>query len=555
MSKAKTVSMLVLGAVVVFLAGSRYHSRPLPQTPPKAERKVQYWVDPMHPAYKSDKPGIAPDCGMQLEPVYADEGPAPDHARQSSPARTVQISPERQRMFGVRVGQVDKTSGTHLLRTLGRIALDETRVFRLTVPVDGLVRQAGSAVSGSLVRKDELLVTFYNRDFLTAQQTYLYALNTLDRYKDNESEEQLKLTRLQVRSAEENLEFLGMGETQLQEIARTRQIAREIELRSPVAGLVLVRNVFPGLRFDRNTELLRVAQLDRVWVLADVFENEAQYFRPGTIARVTVPQQQRSYQARVTQDLPQFDAATRTLKIRLEVDNPGFVLRPDMFVDVELSLTLPPSLTAPIDAILDSGLRKTVFVAVGEGLFEPRKVETGWRFGDRVQILRGLMEGEQVVTSGTFLVDSESRLKAAAAGVYGEAARDPACGMDVDQARAKAAGRTVEYRGTTYYFCSESCKHNFEKSPANYLKPAQGGAAVETKKAQAAPARLPAKAKDPTCGMEVSTAEAKASGRTSAYGGKTYYFCSDSCKREFDAAPARVLAKSQGEGRPGGGHD
>ena len=558
MSKPKLVVILFVGVVVAFLAGSRYQQRSLPQTPPKAERKILYYVDPMHPAYRSDKPGIAPDCGMQLEPVYADGGPAlPGSANgsKSLPAGAVQISPERQRMVGVRVGQVEKTSGTHLLRTLGRIALDETRVFRVTIPVEGLVRHSGPIVSGSMVRKDELLATFYNRDFLTAQQTYLYALNTMDRYKDNESEDQLKLTRAQMRAAEENLEFLGMGETQLHEIARTRQIAREIQLRSPKAGLVLARNVFAGLRFDRGTELFRIVELDHVWILADVFENEAQYFRPGTTARVTVPHQQRSFHATVSQALPQFDAATRTLKIRLEVDNPGFVLRPDMFVDVELPLTLPPALTVPNDAILDSGLRKTVFVAIGEGLFEPRKVETGWRFDDRVQILKGLMEGERIVTSGTFLVDSESRLKAAAAGVYCEATRDPVCGMEVDQAKAKAAGRKIEHRGTTYYFCSEDCKHKFEKSPENYVTPGKGAAAAEIKKAQAAPAKLPATAKDPSCGMEVKTAEAKAAGRTSEYGGKTYYFCSDSCKREFDEAPARVLersARARGESVPGG---
>ena len=473
MSKAKTVAFLVVGVVVSFLAGSLYHQQALSKTPPQAERKILYYVDPMHPAYKSDKPGIAPDCGMQLEPVYADGGPAlpgSADASKSLPAGTVQISPEKQQLVGVRVSRVEKTSGTRMLRTLGKIALDETHVFRVTTPVDGLVRRAGKIVSGSMVRKDELLATFYNRDFLTAQQTYLYALNTMDRFKTNESEDQLKLTRAQMRAAEENLEFLGMGETQLHEIARTRQIAREIELRSPVAGLVLVRNVFAGLRFDRGTELFRIAELNHVWVLADVFENEAQYFRPGTAASVTVPHQKTSFHATVSNALPQFDAATRTLKIRLEVDNPDFVLRPDMFVDVQLSMRMPAAITVPADAIIDSGLRKTVFVAGENGFFEPRTIETGWRNGDRIQVERGLTPGERIAVSGTFLIDSESRMRSAAVGARDSLTKDPVCGMDVDPGKAKAAGRVHERAGKTYYFCSDQCARDFAKDPDRYLK-------------------------------------------------------------------------------------
>lgn len=476
MSKTKTISLLVVGVVVgFFLAASIYHrSQTLPNN---GERKVLYWVDPMHPAYRSDKPGIAPDCGMQLEPVYA-ETSSPNSALKV-PAGFIQVSPERQQMIGVRLGDVEKTSGNRMLRTLGRVALDETRVFRVTVPVEGLVRHAGPIVSGSMVRKDELLATFYNRDFLTAQQTYLYALNTMDRYQDNESEDQLKLTRAQVRASEENLEFLGMGETQLHEVAQTRQSAREVQLRSPVAGLVLARNVFPGLRFDRGTELFRIVELNHVWILADVFENDAQYFRPGRTARVTLPNQQTSFQATVSQSLPQFDSATRTLKIRLETDNPGFVLRPDMFVDVQLSMQMPPEITIPSEAVVDSGMRKTVFVAGENGFFEPRVVETGWRNGDRIQVVRGLAPGERIVVSGTFLLDSESRMRAAAGRVKDPTEKDPVCGMDVDPKKAGVAGRVRDRGGKSYYFCSNQCMRDFEKDPDRYLKasPRQSAAA------------------------------------------------------------------------------
>ena len=180
-----------------------------------------------------------------------------------------------------------------------------------------------------------------------------------------------------------------------------------------------------------------MADLSRVWILADLFENESQYIKPGARVQVTLPHQRKTFQATVSKILPQFDAASRTLKVRLETDNPGFVLRPDMFVDVELPISLPPAISVPADAVLDSGLRKTVFVDRGNGFFEPEKVETGWRIGDRVEIVKGLQPGERIVVSGNFLIDSESRLELAAAGMYGTLSKDPVCGMEADEKRQR----------------------------------------------------------------------------------------------------------------------
>ena len=556
MSKTKILAVLILGVVVAFFAGTRYQQRVVVKTSPKTERKILYYVDPMHPAYKSDKPGIAPDCGMELVPVYADGAPASPGPSTASPtAGMVTISPDKQQMLGIRVLEAEKTSGTRKLRTLGRVALDETRVYRMTTAVDGLVRQAGPIVSGSIVKKDEVVATFYNRDILTAQQTYLYALNTMDRFKDNESEDQLKLTRAQMRAAEENLEFLGMGETQIKEIARTRQLAKDVELRTPVAGLVVARNVFPGLRFDRGTELFRIVELDHVWILANIFAGEAGYFRPGVTAEVSLPGEARSFAARVSHALPQFDASSRTLQIRLETDNPGYLLRPDMFVDVELSVAEPAGLSIPAEAVLDSGLRKVIFVDHSNGIFEPRQVETGWRAGDRVEIVKGLMAGERVAVDGNFFLDSESRLKAAAAGIHSTAVKDPVCGMAIDQNKAMAAGRKIDYRSTTYFFCSDQCRRNFMKDPARYAdKPAgpAGSARPSTKTAQAMPESGPGAVKDPACGMVIDAKKAAIAGLKSEYRGVTYYFCSQGCKRNFDKTPERYLTKSPDDTAGGG---
>jgi RND family efflux transporter MFP subunit len=261
-----------------------------------------------------------------------------------------------------------------------------------------------------------------------------------------------------------------MSEQQMKELANTKQITDKIFIVAPATGFIIARNVSPGQQFEKGFEWYRIADLSRVWVLADLFRNETEYVRPGMKVRVTLPETKKSLNAVVSTVLPQFDATSRTLKVRLELDNPGYTLRPDMFLDVEFPVTLPSALTIPADAVLDSGLKKTVFVDQGNGIFEPREVETGWRMGDRVEIVRGLKPGERIVISGNFLIDSESRLELAASGMYGTLSKDPVCGVDVSINKAQKTGRKSTYQGKTYYFSSDECKEKFDKNPHSYLK-------------------------------------------------------------------------------------
>jgi Cu(I)/Ag(I) efflux system membrane fusion protein len=229
-----------------------------------------------------------------------------------------------------------------------------------------------------------------------------------------------------------------------------------------------------GQQFDRTLDLFVIADLSKLWVLADAFEGDAQHLAAGSAATVVHPVFRKSFPARLSDVPPVFDPASRTLKVRLAVDNPGSVLRPDMFVDVELSVKAPDALVIPVDAIQDSGSKKTVFVDRGEGFFEPRTVETGSRVGDEVQIVAGLMPGERIVVSGNCLIDSESRMKAAMGGMARPTSKDPICGMDVDEAKARAEGLTSEYRGRAYFFCNPGCKKSFEKDPASFVRESPG---------------------------------------------------------------------------------
>jgi membrane fusion protein, copper/silver efflux system len=414
MKNALGLTFVLPLVVSSFLAGSWYSWKPAGITKPRDSPRILCYRDPMHPAYKSDKPGIAPDCGMQLEPVY--EGITPDSPSSSSgvPAGAIQISPEKQQIIGLRIATVEKTSDTlSKIRVLGRIAPDETRIYRLNAATDGWIRQTYANTTGSLVRKDEVLAAFYSPEFLSAEQAYLFSLGALDRFQSSgkESADQLALTSVNIQQNIDALRNLGMSEIQLQEIKRTRQLTQNVSIYAPITGLVVMRNISPGQRFEKGVELYRIADLSHVWVLADTFQNDAPYLRYAT--RAIVRYQSKTFPARFSDVLPQFDPATRTLKVRLELDNSGYLLRPEMFVDVEFEARLPDGVTVPVDAVLDSGVRKTVFVDRGNGYFEPRPVETGWRADDKVQITNGLAPGDRIVASGNFLLDSETRMRAA----------------------------------------------------------------------------------------------------------------------------------------------
>ena len=582
MGRLTRVAFLLVLAALAFVAGSWVTWRASGGGKPPEGRKVLYWVDPMHPSYKSDKPGIAPDCGMALEPVYADEALPPAG---TVPPNALKVTSERQQLIGIKTALVESSSLSPAVRTVGRVTVDANRIYRLVSTVEGVVRTLDPTSVGGFVRREQVLFTFYSTDFLAAQQAYYFALNTLERVSKDREEttEQLLATNAQLRSALDGLRNLGMTERQLEELARTRKLTRDIELRSPVSGYVLERNVYPEQRLERGEELYRIADLSRVWVIADLFERDAPHVRSGSPVQISVPYQNARFETRVSAVLPQFDAQSRTMKVRLEIANPDLVLRPDMFVDVTLPLDGSPTLTVPAEAVVDSGLRKTVFVDLGNGYFQPRRVEIGWRADNRVQVVKGLMPGERIVVSGNFLLDSESRMQAAAMGVY-EPETDVVCGMDVDRAKAARAGRASRHKGQEYVFCSDDCKKKFDADPERYLAPPpahnaaplgrlplptpapagersreghghgalpQGrsprdavseslAAADRGLNATAADARgRSIFATDPVCGADVETTAPNV--LKAAHGGKTYYFFNEDCRKAFLAQPDKYL--------------
>jgi membrane fusion protein, copper/silver efflux system len=537
----------VILAAGIFVAGYTANRQPVTVVSSDSARQATSYTCPMHPQYTSDHPGDCPICGMRLEPVAAGGGRGKSVTSGPDVPGMVMVNPAGQQLIGVRTDEVRRDSSSHVLRVPGRIAVDDQRLYRIIAAVDGWIVDLKPTTAGRAVTKDQLLASYYTPNLLYNERLFLLSVPANEPVQTETKD----FSQASIRTAgSANPQFpidalrgLGMSDLQIDEIHRTRTAAPHVNIYSPISGFVLSRNISPRQRFDKGTELYRIADISRVWVMTDIFDKDRQFLRPG--AEATVLYRGGRLKARMSDALPQFDAESRTLKTRFELDNPGYLLQPDMFVDVELDVEMPPAITVPADAVFDSGLRKTVFVDRGSGNFEARRVETGWRLGERVEILRGLMEGERVVGAANFLLDSESRMRAAAAGIVNPET-DPVCGMDVDEKRAAAAGRTTTHDGHAFFFCSDECKKKFEADPTKYVAPPSHDAGRPPAAAAAPMPGMPAQktvagtatVKDIVCGMDIDPKDAV--GKVE-YQGRTYYFCSLDCKQKFEKAPNQYI--------------
>jgi len=292
---------------------------------------------------------------------------------------------------------------------------------------DGWIEQVFANFTGQVVAKGQPLLTLYSPELLASQQEYLLALEARETLAASTVPGVPADAAALIQAARRRLALWDLDDAQIDQVRRTGQPLKSVTLNSPVSGYVLARNAFPNQRITPDTDLYTLADLSRVWVLASVFEYEAPLVRLGQPAVVSLPYQPgRAFRARVSYIQPQVDAATRTLQVRLELANPNLALKPDMYVEVQFTYARRSTLTVPAEAVLDSGLQQTVFVDLGNGAFEPRRVQTGRRVGDRIEILKGVEGGERVVTSGNFLISSESQLKAATSGIGSGQAERPA---------------------------------------------------------------------------------------------------------------------------------
>jgi Cu(I)/Ag(I) efflux system membrane fusion protein len=419
---------------------------------PAAETKTRYTC-PMHPTIVSDHPGDCPICGMALVKVGAPGERkvafyrSPMDAKQTSPVprkdemgmdylpvhedevgggtgpveglATVSIDPQRQQLIGLRTAEVSRGPVGASWRTVGKVAVDETNVHHVNIKVGGFVDTVYVDYVGKPVKRGERLFSIYSPDLLSVQQEYLLALRT--RKALAEGGVATGAGDDLVESARERLRLWDIPESEVERLEETGKPTKNLTLYSPMTGVVTKKDIVMGHRLNEGDMPYEITDLARVWVLADAYETDLSRIRlgmPATLSLQAFPG--KTFTGKVIFIDPILDAKTRTAKVRLEFANPKGELKPEMFGEVTLQTERREGLRMPADAVIDSGSKKVVFVALGEGKLQPREVQVGPVTGDSVEVLSGLEAGEKVVTRANFLVDSESRLRASLAAMGGK---------------------------------------------------------------------------------------------------------------------------------------
>ena len=379
----------------------------------EGERKVLYWYDPMHPAYKSDKPGIAPDCGMTLVPKYADE-----QAMARMPAGTVSISPEKQVLAGVRTAVVQRKPLSRDIRTTAQIVADETRIAHVHVKVAGFIDKVYVDFVGQQVKKGQPLFTLYSPDLVSTQEEYLIAKRGNATLGNAPFQEISEGSKSLLQSARQRLKLWDISDDQIKELDETGKVSKDLTFYSPITGFVTDRKVFPQTSVTPDTELYTVSDLSTVWADADIYEYEVPFVHLGQRVTLTLSYYPgKTYTGNISFVYPTVDPQTRTVKVRIQLPNPGFLLKPQMFADAQVRVDYGTKIIVPEEAVLNSGMEQHVFVVHDGGMFEPRKVSVGPVVDGNAVILSGLKAGETIVVSGNFLIDSESGLKNAMSGM------------------------------------------------------------------------------------------------------------------------------------------
>jgi membrane fusion protein, copper/silver efflux system len=393
-----------LSLLLLAPAACKPSERPHDHAADGAAAQAQTWTCPMHPSYRSDGPGNCPICNMTLVPLEADDGAA-GAATGAGDHAAFKLSPQRMQLIDVRTGVVEKKRVARTIHAVGRVEVDEHRLFAVNLRFAGWIEELFAKTVGQHVRKGEPLVAVYSPELYEAQRSLLAVENSL---RDEDPT---------IASARERLLLLGLTEAQVAKLESQTEPDRRTPILAPRDGTILSRNVVEGGAIEPGKDLLELADLSSLWVVVDLYAAEASLVHPGAEAVLAitgvsdpggVPRR-----GRVDFVYPTLNEAARTVRARIAVDNADGALKPGMYADATLEVDLGEVLVIDGDAVLDTGARRLVFVVPEEGRFEPREVKLGDRSDNHAVVLSGLSEGEKVVTSGNFLIDSESRLQAA----------------------------------------------------------------------------------------------------------------------------------------------
>lgn len=346
-------------------------------------------------------------------PTPAAVGGSPGHGALSGYA-TVAVDPTRQQLLGIKTAPVERQTIDRNVRTVGIVQTDETRTSHVHVKFEGFIERTYVNYTGRLVRKGQPLFTIFSRELLAAEQEYVSSRTALARVPAAAGEAVRGSAQQLAAASRERLRLFDVPPAVLAEIERTGVAERAITILSPQTGTVVEKQAIAGLAVTPMMHLYVIADLSKVWVLADIYERDLAQIRIGQRAKLRIEAlPDRTLEGTATFVSPTVDQATRTVKVRFEFPNREGTLRPGMYATVEIAAPGAQALVIPSDSVIDTGERKLVFVTQGEGRFEPRPIVTGAAFNGRYEVLDGLREGDVIATSGHFLLDSESRIRGA----------------------------------------------------------------------------------------------------------------------------------------------
>jgi Cu(I)/Ag(I) efflux system membrane fusion protein len=407
------ILMLVLGAGLGYLFASKPEpvSKEQPGTVLPDDKKPLFYRSPMNPAVTSPVP--AKDAmGMDYMPVYAEENAAVDES-----AGSVKIDAVTMQNMGVRTATAKKSILSHNVRAVGRVAYDEERIVRLHPKTEGWIETLRVNKTGERVNKDQDLLSIYSPHHVASLQEYLLALNGLKILKNSPVEDIRRGAEELVKSSRERLHLLDIPAHQLHDLSNIDSLKKGLHIHSPTDGIVMQIGAREGQYVTPETELYMIADLSKVWVYADIYEYELPWVKVGDPVEMqlaSVPG--RIFNGHLAFIYPYAEAKTRTIKVRLVFDNAELLLKPELFADVTIYAGKQvDAVVIPSEAVIRSGAKSQVFVVRGAGKFEPRQITTGLASSNEIAVLEGLKEGEEVVTSAQFLIDSESKLREATA--------------------------------------------------------------------------------------------------------------------------------------------
>lgn len=500
-----TIAILAALAEGVYILMGELKKNNPPQTESTTATKddgIEYYHCSMHPQVTSPKPGKCPICGMDLTPVY--KGTALGDG-------VVQIDPQMVQNIGVKTEVVMKRNLTHTIRTTGIVDYDETKQSYITIKFSGYIENLYVNYIGKPVQRGQPLFDIYSPELVAAQQEYLQAISYKTTMNQSNDSSVMNGAETLIQSAKHKLLYLDITASQIQTLERTHEIKKTLTIYSPFSGSVIEKNVFDGMQVQAGMNLFKLADVSQMWVYADVYTNELAWVKTGEPVELELPYNAgKTLTGKISFISSSIQDQSRTSKVRIEFPNAASGLKKDMYVMVNIQPSDSMNvISVPEQSVIHSGKRDIVVVSLGSGKFKSVDVKLGTLANNYYQVIEGLNEGDTIVTSSQFLIDSESSLKAGLSGMNNtnkennnsmplekidemkkeemtapsktkdgvkkgnqtitpkkvEEVIDPVCGMTV----TTDTKLNYTYKGTTYYFCAETELEDFKKNPETFL--------------------------------------------------------------------------------------